>query len=253
MRNLFKRLRSGPTDQTLPPPKPEQPTYIIGDIHGCLDALDRLMGMIIDTNAGQPAALVFVGDYIDRGSDSAGVLKRLQQIEGGGDFQVTCLLGNHERMMLNFINDPLKYGDIWLNNGGIETLSSFQIPRVEAGDETDRLRMLAEALVVTIGAETLAWLHQRPLYWISGTLAVVHAYADPNTAIHAQPEKTLLWSRPAKNSHPRPDDIWVAHGHTITSEPSCENGYIAVDTGAYARGILTCAICDGASVRFLST
>mgnify|MGYP001951770689 CR=1 FL=1 len=109
-------------------PMPEQQTYIIGDIHGRADLLE-LMLELIDAHIGGTSAadpkLIFVGDYIDLGPDSAVVLTRMKELQEAFPDNVTCLMGNHEKMLLDFLDQPETRGVRWLKNGGLQTLASF--------------------------------------------------------------------------------------------------------------------------------
>ena len=101
-------------------------TYAIGDIHGCADALGRLLAEIARHSSGRERRLVFLGDYIDRGPDSAGVLRMLQDIDRTEMGKATFLMGNHERMLLDAYEKPFGV-TAWLENGGRSTLASFGI------------------------------------------------------------------------------------------------------------------------------
>jgi len=192
---------------------------------------------------------VHLGDYVDRGPDSAGVVARLAGGSPLPGVPVVNLMGNHERMMLAFLAAPAGRAKRWLSAGGIETLASFGINgRMQPGGQSQQLLRLAEALHLAIPPAQLAWLRQLPLFWQSEGLAVVHASAAPDLPMAAQPETALLWRhhKPA----PRRDGLWIAHGHVITAEAQIENGAINVDTGAWRSGRLSAVWLDanGASV-----
>ena len=97
------------------------------------------------------------------------------------------------------------------------------------------------------------WLRSLPRLWRSGTLAVVHAVADPRRPLEAQEERHLLWGHPDCGRRPRTDGLWIAHGHTISETPTSADGVISVDTGAYATGRLTGAVVGDGAVRFEMT
>lgn len=215
------------------PPHPDTPVEIVGDLHGCARLLDALP----PPEDGCPR--IFVGDIVDRGPDSRGVIARMRSHEAAG--HGTCLMGNHEAMMLEFLDDPVDAGAIWLRNGGLETLLSFGValedPRVDAAVLVAARNDFREAL----GAQAEAWLRARPLLWRSGTLVVTHAGADPTLAIEDQPARALLWGHRDFTRVPRRDGIWIARGHIIVDAPHAEAGRIAVDTGAFAAGRLSMA------------
>ncbi len=264
---LFDRLRrlirgAGPLA-----PEPDRPLYLIGDVHGRADLLQRLFDLI---DADQAAAglqhplAVFLGDYIDRGPDSRRVLQSLQAMQRhlGADpeaeGEMLCLMGNHERMMLDFLDSPVEIGPRWLRNGGVQTLESFGLDGVTEDAHPDVLEAARDALAEALeagqpdGLET--WLRALPLIAQSGNVALVHAGCDPSLPIDGQPPGALLWGHPEFLIRPRKDGVWVAHGHTVVSRPSVAEGRIALDTGAYFSDRLTAAILvPGAPVRFLST
>ncbi|MEM8580901.1 MAG: metallophosphoesterase [Pseudomonadota bacterium] len=238
--------------QKTPGPTPDRLTYAVGDIHGRADLLERMISLIEEDRAGQPADVVFLGDYIDRGANSASVLQRLRTLDLP-EADIHCLMGNHERMLLDFLENPIAEGPRWLGNGGLETLSSFIGPdwRPQAGRayETgyrDRLLEVAEP-------ELFSWLRDLPLQWRSGDLGCVHAIADPLVAWDAQSEATLLWGRPQPRMPKRKDGIWIAHGHTVVSRASVQKERIALDTGAYQTGLLSAARFDQGRIAIFTT
>ena len=254
IRSLFARKNrlggpSGQADQgaiAQSTPGPDIEVAVIGDVHGRLDLLAKLIAKL---ERGHPNAhRVFVGDYVDRGPDSRGVLERLAAF---GD-SVTCLMGNHEAMLLKFLNSPISEGERWFRNGGTETLLSFGISMPDKPDESD-LRRAQSALADGLSPEMLDWLRERPLWWQSGNLLVTHAGPDPALPISDQDSKAFLWGHRRFLRDPRGDDIWVAHGHWIQERAMVKNARIAVDTGAYFSGRLTAGVVtpDG-RVKFVT-
>ena len=228
---------------------PDAPVFIIGDLHGCKGQLDQLQTQMAAKDP--QATQVYVGDYVDRGEDSAGVLRSLFACKD--DPSVICLIGNHEDMMLGFLDHPAKKGQRWLRYGGLQTLASFGIGGVTASSEGDALVTASEALKTAMGAEMLAWLRTLPATWSSGNLTVVHAGADPVTPLTLQSAKTFMWGHPDFDRVLRADGTWVAHGHTVVEQANTHGGKIAVDTGAYATGQLTAAYVTSGDVAFLQT
>lgn len=233
--NLFKRLKPA---VEMPPLAPERQIAVIGDVHGRLDLLHKALDHLDGT-------AVFVGDYIDRGEQSADVLRLLQQRDG-----MICLMGNHEDMLLNFLDDPARHGKRWLRYGGLQTMASFG---VSGAMETSTEKQMEEArnrLVDAMGPALIEWVRALPSYWQSGNVAVVHAGADPSVPIAAQDNHVLRWGHSDFERTPREDQIWVAHGHTIVEEPLVQAGRINTDTGAYATGRLTIAHIGTDAVQF---
>ncbi|MDJ0993286.1 MAG: metallophosphoesterase [Dinoroseobacter sp.] len=233
-------------------PSPDRLTYAIGDIHGRLDLLDTMVSLIEADRAGQPADLVFLGDYIDRGLGSAQVLRRLQTLELPSA-SIHCLMGNHERMFLDFLDDPVKAGPRWLHNGGLETLESFLGPRQIATSDESFETICRDKLLDTVDSSLLEWVRALALQWRSGDLGCVHAITDPRAAWDAQKDATLLWGRPKPKMPKRADGMWIAHGHTVVEAANVQNRRIALDTGAYLTGVLSAARFENGSISLLTT
>jgi serine/threonine protein phosphatase 1 len=246
LRRLLTR-KSRASDAPLPPPMPERACYAVGDLHGRSDLLDLMLRAISADAGDQAHDIVFLGDYVDRGPDSAGVLLRLQALESGQD-NVTCLMGNHDRMLLDFTVAPLMETR-WLMNGGDATLASFGIAESRVSDQG---LALSETLGVGRSDSLAGWLEARPLWWRSGSVIAVHALTDPRASMEEQDDDTLLWARPGRRLVPRSDGAWVVHGHTIVDAPEIREGHVAIDTGAFRSGTLTAAVfAPGKEIRFL--
>lgn len=274
---LFRWGRSS-RSQFDAPLAPETPVIVLGDIHGRSDLLDDMLQRL-ETEAPSEAHLVCVGDYIDRGDDSAAVLRMVQALQQAvPEGVMVCLMGNHERMLLDFLDAPEAVGPRWIRHGGLQTLASFQValgpglgpvtgepvsgaasgatparnsaPEAEAARDWPAIR---DALRAALGPALEAWLRALPLSWQSGNLFVAHAGADPARPISEQEPGGLLWGGAGFYDTPRDDGVWVAHGHVITPEAQAVNGRIPVDTGAYATGRLTAALIADGSVRFCQT
>lgn len=241
-------------------PRPDHATYVIGDLHGRADLLEQMLELIDAHIGGTGAAnprLVFVGDYIDWGPDSAMTIARLQELAVDFPDNVTCLMGNHERMLLDFLDDPATRGPRWMRAGAAETLRSFGVATsdLESGTASiQAFRAAANALRRRMQKGTEAWLRQLPLSWSSGNLWVVHAGADPGHDMAEQSARVLLWGHPEFDGAPRGDGLWIAHGHTEMDKPLAEDGRIATDTGAWRTGRLSaCAIRPSGRYEFLQT
>ncbi|EEX11423.1 metallophosphoesterase [Ruegeria lacuscaerulensis ITI-1157] len=228
--------------------EPDHRFYAVGDIHGRLDLLQQILTML------EPdVPIVFAGDYIDRGEHSAQVLHHLRHLTSSGTRPVVCLLGNHEEMLLRFLDDPERTHRLWMRNGGIQTLLSFGLDGIEPDMAPDQAIGLAARLRHAMGAQLLDWLRDRPLSWSNGNVAVVHAAFDPERDRTDQPREVCLWGHPNFLKKPRRDGVWVVHGHTIVSTPSIRHRVVSIDTGAFASGRLTAADIRAGEIRFLST
>lgn len=233
------------------PPRPTPPVCIIGDIHGRADLLEAMLLLIGKEPKAATARLIFVGDLIDRGPDSAAVLSRVRQLVDYAPDRVICLMGNHERMMLDFLDDPTE-ANRWLRHGAVETLASLGVQGRAEGDTPDaRLQSLADALRDALPDGMEPWLRALPLWWQEGSLVAVHAGIEPDLPMEAQTAAAFLWGHPDFLLKPRTDGLWLAHGHIVVKTASAEAGRIAVDTGAWESGRLTAAWLDADGLKFI--
>jgi len=239
-------------------PTPDELVYVVGDVHGCIDKLNALLERIdsdLARSQGTPGCVVFVGDYIDRGESSADILRFMAQMTADHPDLLIGLMGNHERMMLDFLADPTGSAKRWIRYGGLQTLASFGVGAGLTQDSRNPGELLDAAgdLLDAMGQDLVDWMGQLPLSWSSGSLWVVHAGADPALEMTAQPAKTLLWGAEGFLTEDRVDGNWVAFGHQPFEAPFAIAGRIAVDTGAVYGGPLTAARIDPeGDVTFLS-
>jgi serine/threonine protein phosphatase 1 len=223
--------------------------YAIGDIHGCAGLLDRLMALIEEDAARGRSQLVFLGDYLDRGPDSRGVVERLIAIAEKRPDTV-FLKGNHEAVFLDFLASPAASED-WLHWGGAETLESYGVekPWLRPAEE------LAAEMLERAPADHLAFLRGLELARAFGDYFFVHAGVRPGTPLDEQDERDLLWIRGDFHhaaAAMRPDKV-IVHGHQPAKKPVDAGWRIGVDTGACFSGALTAVVLEGESRRFLST
>jgi serine/threonine protein phosphatase 1 len=225
--------------------------YVIGDIYGRADLLDRMIAGIardLDERPIDDPLTVTLGDYIDRGPDSRGVLDRLARNPFPTDF--VALKGNHETLLETFLCDP-STADHWRRLGGLETLHSYGVdvgPLMRGQD----YEAAAEALLAAMPPEHFTFLAS-----LRGTLTVgryflCHAGVRPGVPLERQSEDDLLWIRDEFLDSKTDFGKIVVHGHTPTEEPELLPNRINVDTGAFMTGRLTCAVLEGREVRFLS-
>ena len=240
--------------------------YAIGDIHGCLDELDTVLQKIQDDCASTDLAasvfkdeedssaqskpkLVFLGDYVDRGPDSKGVLDRLTKLQKTTPDTI-FLKGNHEALMLEFLAAP-DATERWLDWGGDETLQSYGISTILGRRNED----LAAELKERLPAEHLTFLNNLSLTHQEGDYLFVHAGIRPGVPLADQKEEDLLWIRKKfhkMNVSERPSQV-VVHGHQPVEKPLDAGWRIDVDTGACWSGRLTAVALEGTSRRFIST
>lgn len=226
--------------------------YAIGDVHGERQLLDGLLNDIVEDarrQEGLSPVAVFLGDYVDRGPDSRGVIDLLLDDPLPG-FTVRFLKGNHEEAMLGFIDDPAASMD-WLRFGGAETLGSYGVRASVAVADAGRCRVLRDLLGTRMPDEHLDFLRRLEPWAAYGDYAFVHAGIRPHRKLEDQDPHDLLWIRnPFLESGARHEKV-IVHGHTIVDSPEVRHNRIGIDTGAYATGRLTALVLAGQSVRFL--
>jgi serine/threonine protein phosphatase 1 len=225
--------------------------YVIGDIHGRLDLLERMIELInldIKTCGGE-CLVVTLGDYIDRGPNSRGVLDRLLNNPFAG--QYVALKGNHESLLEAFLDDPAVGAD-WWRLGGVETLRSFGItikPVMTRRDFAQAAVQLREAL----SRQQVEFLGFLKTFLIAGRYFLCHAGVRPGIPLDSQDDEDLLWIRDEFLSSQIDFGKMVIHGHTPTREPEILANRINIDTGAFLSGRLTCVVLEGDRPRFIST
>jgi serine/threonine protein phosphatase 1 len=229
--------------------------YAIGDIHGRLDLLRRLQALIVDDAArsrAQRRVLVYIGDYIDRGPDSAGVLDLLLDRPLPG-FEIVHLLGNHEDTFLRFPDD-MAVGPSWLTYGGVQTLESYdvEVPPGSWRDERE-LRRLQGEVRKRVPRRHLEFMRGLPLTHIEGNYLFAHAGIRPGIPLERQEREDLLWIRDEFLHSSADHGKIVVHGHTISEAPVVLPNRIGIDTGAFHTDRLTCVVLDGSAREFLQT
>jgi len=232
-----------------------QLVYAVGDIHGRLDLLEAMLGLIeTDAWASGEASrrtLIFVGDYVDRGPDSRGVVERLLRGLPQG-FDAHFLKGNHEAILLDFLEEAWRL-DHWLLNGGDATMRSYgidteQLARLRAPPEVWR-QAFAEALPEA----HLRFFRNLQLSVSFGDYLFVHAGVRPGVPLGAQTEADLIWIRGPFLEHADPFGKIVVHGHTPGEEPVTRPNRIGIDTGAFFTGRLTALKLQDGARKFLRT
>ena len=251
LRNFLRRRH--------PPPRVRAPAvprgtrvYAVGDIHGEIGALTRLVAKIREDAAASAAerrVLVFLGDYVDRGFDSQAVIDFLLALPAPGIERV-FLRGNHEAWMLDFLADA-RAGPAWLEAGGQATLLSYGVTLPPAPRDDAGLEALRGALARAIPAGHMAFLAGLALHHVEGDYAFVHAGIRPGVGLDDQRERDLLWIREEFTRDRRDHGKVIVHGHSMTHRPETRRNRIGIDTGAYATGCLTCLVLEGAERRFL--
>lgn len=230
--------------------------YAIGDIHGRLDLLNDLLRRIERDAASLPAGtapeLVLLGDYIDRGPDSKGVVERVLADPLPG-FATVRLKGNHEDALLAFL-DGRSDGLDWLSYGGLETLLSYGVPLRSLPNTLAASVELRRALAAALPPSHEAFYRACALHHAVGDYVFVHAGIRPGISLEKQDPVDLMWIRDdfLRSRAPMPGVV-VVHGHTIVDQPQDRQYRINVDTGAFVSGRLTCLVLHGVDRRFITT
>jgi serine/threonine protein phosphatase 1 len=208
---------------------PELLTYAVGDVHGCLDKLVRLLGRCRLHGGARPMRLVFIGDYIDRGPQSRRVVELVMETQKVAVDRVICLRGNHEAMALAAAAEGGDTEALWLMNGGGATLRSYQVDQAAA-----------------LPADHLAWFASLPLCYDDGRRYFVHAGVDPRRSFVEQREHDQLWIREPFLQHRGDYGRLIVHGHTPceTGCPDLRANRLNIDTAAVFGGPLTAAVFD---------
>lgn len=229
-------------------------TYAIGDVHGCIEKLQALEEALVDDARALngPKLIVMLGDYVDRGPDSARVIDHLLGAPPKG-FHRVCLRGNHESQLLKFLRKPSGIKD-WLDFGGAQTMRSygFDIDYLVQGAGLKR-KDVVENFVAAFPASHFRFLEIRPISLTTPRFFFAHAGAKPGVSLEEQSEHDLLWIRKRFIDHRgKPFDRTIVHGHTTEDRPHVSRYRIGVDTGACRGGPLTAVRLFGTSIRTIS-
>lgn len=239
---LRGRRPSGPDPDAPPRHAPEgRVVYAIGDIHGRADLLSKLLDKVMTHAAMQTVTervVVCLGDYVDRGSDSKGVIDILLDRHLPAT-ELVCLLGNHEQLMLDFLGDPAAIGPMWLRNGGLETLASYGVGFDPTAPRLAALESAGVRLAHQLPPRHKAFLQGLKLHHREGDYLFVHAGLAPEVPLAEQNDSDMLWMRDPFLETPAEYGFAVVHGHTITAEPEWRAWRIGIDTGAFSSGRLT--------------
>jgi serine/threonine protein phosphatase 1 len=227
-----------------------QRVYAIGDVHGRLDLLVRLIQKIADEEGQRATAdtkIILLGDLIDRGPYAAECVEYLLHVSVG-IAAIACLMGNHEAVFLDILHGRADLHDSgWLTFGGAETLQSYGFPDFARDLSGEDFKELAQRI---IPKEHVEFIKSLPLYASAGDYLFVHAGLRPAVPLAEQDPEDLLWIRGEFLKSRRSHGQVVVHGHTTVAEPELFANRIGIDTGAWRTGRLT-ALCLEGSDRWL--
>ncbi|MCG7628113.1 serine/threonine protein phosphatase [Epibacterium sp. MM17-32] len=218
-----------------------RPIYAIGDIHGQTAQLNRALELIA-MDGGVDAEVVFVGDYVDRGPDSRGVIDQLMEGQAAGR-NWTCLKGNHDRMFSWFLEEfpredphlPVELYYLQERIGGAATLASYGV----SCQPRDRTSLVHEKARAAVPSTHLEWLDQLPLCHQTEELFFVHAGIRPGVSLSEQVEQDMLWIRQGFLEHAAAHPRLIVHGHTAEERPVHYGNRIDIDCGAgYGRTLV---------------
>ncbi len=227
--------------------------YAIGDIHGRCDLLEQLHAAIVaDAEKAKlkQQTIVYLGDYVDRGDRSFDVVDLLASRTLPGSSAV-YLRGNHEDMMLAFLEGPPE--PLWLLNGGGATLQSYGVAFDWADSIVGELEDLRRQLQAVLPQSHRRFFADLGLSYVCGDYLFVHAGVRPGRSLELQLPRDLMWIRSPFLNSEADFGKRVVHGHTIVRSPEVKPNRIGIDTGAFHTGCLTCLVLEGATIRFLST
>jgi serine/threonine protein phosphatase 1 len=246
--------RKGRRDAALPAPPSGTRVYAVGDIHGRVDLLRILNGLIHEDAYARQAprnVVVYLGDYVDRGEDSRGVIDLLLREPLPG-FERVHLKGNHEEVMIRFLEDTA-LGQNWLAFGGMDTLASYGVRPPVPGCSRTELERAQRELALNLPRAHFEFLRDLPLTHEEGDYFFAHAGVRPGIKLDQQEAKDLLWIREEFLQSDENLGKVVVHGHSITEEPTVRRNRIGIDTGAFRSDRLTCFIAEGTEWSFLQT
>lgn len=230
--------------------------YAIGDIHGRCDLLETMhagIGVDVRLRPARRRVVVYLGDYVSRGVDSRRVVDMVRERKPAG-CEVVMLKGNHEDLLLRYLDGELEAGRHWFDYDGLDTLACYG---VEAADRQARddetLESLRRRFAEALPTGHLEFFRTLRVGHREGSYYFAHGGIRPGVAIEAQSEHDRMWIRKDFVESDADHGAIVVHGHSIASEPEVRHNRIGIDTGAYESGVLTCLVLDGAERAFLQT
>lgn len=226
-----------------------QRAYVVGDVHGRLDLFEQLIDAVEQDDRDAPPAettVILLGDLVDRGPDSAGVIDRARRWKAAR--HVRILAGNHEEMFLESFTDinMLRH---FLKHGGRETVLSYGVDQRLYNEAS--LEQLQEIMRRHVPDADRKFLESFEEYIILGDYAFVHAGINPGLPLEAQARHDMLWIRDPFLGFAGPHSHVIVHGHTIFEKVEERSNRIGIDTGAYRYGRLTALVLEGAERRYI--
>ncbi|MEM7059387.1 MAG: metallophosphoesterase family protein [Pseudomonadota bacterium] len=217
--------------------------YAIGDVHGCLTQLQSVHRWIVEDISSQPTAewkIIHVGDYVDRGEDSRGVLDYLVHCCAEDD-RVICLKGNHDLMFRAGIGGDERLTEIWLRNGADATLASYDL----SVDDFIKRHRDGRGFEGTVPNSHLSFIEGLDHKLRLGDYLFVHAGINPKRRLEDQEPDDMLWIRDRFIHSGREFDAVIVHGHTPSRKIDVRPNRVGIDTGAVFGGEMSCLVLEG--------
>jgi serine/threonine protein phosphatase 1 len=216
------------------------PIYAVGDVHGCFEQLLMAEKRILDDarKANQRATVIYLGDFVDRGRDSAAVLEHLSRPDPQDDLVRLAVCGNHDDAFLDFLRDGSN-AQSWLEFGGVETLQSYGVDAAYVLKSARAMKTLVDVAREAVPGRHVAFLEKLPVSISIGNYLFVHAGIRPGLPLDSQTDEDMMWIREPFLSEGPKLPVTVIHGHTIVAEPAFRSGRIGIDTACYSTGVLT--------------
>jgi serine/threonine protein phosphatase 1 len=220
--------------------------YAIGDVHGRCDLLEPLLDAI--ASRGGQKRIVYLGDYVSRGVDSRRVLELVRSCVAA-----VTLKGNHEDLLLRYVDGDLSAGRHWFDFGGLDCLASWGITGADQSVDDRKLETLRLQFREALPPDDLAFFRGLQASHTEGGYRFVHAGVRPGVPLAEQSDHEQMWIRKPFLDSTRDHGAVVVHGHCIAPEVQVRKNRIGIDTGAYKSGILTCLVLEGATRALIQT
>ena len=230
--------------------------YAIGDIHGRSDLLAAIFAQIVIDAARRKTrrrVVVSLGDYVSRGANSRRVIEMLMEAPPEG-FERVTLKGNHEDLLLRYLDGELDAGKHWFDYNGQDMLASYgvEIPDRRARDDAS-MALARWRFEAALPPPHLKFFRSLRVRHQEGDYCFVHGGVRPGIPLAQQSDHDCMWIRKAFLDSEAEHGAVVVHGHSISDQPEVKRNRIGIDTGAYRSGVLTCLVLEGTTRSFLQT
>lgn len=241
--------------KTVPSANDDRPSgprqiWAVGDVHGCSDLLAKLLSYLKSVQREGALPIVFLGDYVDRGPDTRGVLDQLIAFRDEPGVAARFIRGNHDDMLLTFLRD-IRVGPNWHRYGGDTTLASYGVRAPALVTDVEAWAQTQADLAAALPPAHLTFLEATVPSLVWKDYFLCHAGARPGRPLNKQAPEDLMWIREVFLRDAKPFERIVVHGHTPAPAPYADDRRIGVDTGAYATGTLTAVLLDGKDPLFV--